>query len=637
MAKKRFSETVNLQPVDVRSGQTEGLRSLSERLDDFEHMGAQMAQHGFQRRAEEKAQLGIERAGEVELRGPGGDLLQPQFEEPGLFNQHEVKAYNATLADAYKASLDNDNREALGRIYVDNKSDLLSYNDAAKGYTKGVVGNVDPSMRAEVAADLEREVSIGRTKVYANQIAASTKKAKIEIQAQYDGNANAAAREARLGNKLASGEYLLKAKETLDKLWKSGAISEARAEKIKGDVDREVTEQTIRYDLDQLSTAETKTKIDSMEDEVAKGWSPDEWDKFIKSARSDLKYKQVIEKAAAREAGELVQQELLTKIVDKTCTEADIINAEFTNEDDRVQMLRLLHSTSDRATSAARAEKIDERRDRDDLFKMETRLQGKIDTREKEVLFSSYNNRLLSEEFIDRSPASQEIKAKYHKMLDAQEKDDKKRRLAATKLEAEAIIINNLGKWTDAQIRAFMPSLPPDEVYQWQQRNRQIQNDPNDYRNKTVYRKGLEDLSNSKKNLLFIGGSSNRGATPRQQFYNDSINTEQYMDTLREYVERCAEEGADPREVLKELKTPYIDKIPKTFMEKVKGVFFNQDARDQAAKEKLPKTKALKSEPQKPKTPTLEEFLEAASKRPKNKNYTEQQLTDFYNNTYGEK
>ncbi len=117
MAKQRFKETVNINPVDTRTGAVQGLMSLADRLDNFKNLGSQIAQVGFQAREQKLTARGTATGGAVPLeRNAEGITTQPELKEKTWFGDIESGAHNRALQSAYLGSLNNDIRTNVARM-----------------------------------------------------------------------------------------------------------------------------------------------------------------------------------------------------------------------------------------------------------------------------------------------------------------------------------------------------------------------------------------------------------------------------------------------------------------------------------------------------------------------------------------
>jgi hypothetical protein len=631
--KQRFRETVPIKQTDLGTGIPERTMSLVEKLHQFDNQLENFVGKGFELRAENEAQAGAEEAEATPQRDEEGKLQQPPFREEGIFDRHRTRAYNATLADAYKESQKNDNRENLSRIFLENSMDVAGYTASAEAYKTGVLKNVDPYIQADVGQELERSISIGKTKVQENQMQANLKTAQGIFQVSYQKNALEASRLAREGDTLGSGEALFQAITNINKL----TIGKDKKEELIRGVERETTEQTFRYAFDQLPIEETEAEINKVEDAVPGGWKPDEWDTFIKSARTDLTHRKTVERAQAGVVSDAEEENLFRKLVKNELTETDIETAALDDPAKRLRWYGVMNQNTDRAKAARKAEKDLIRQERNDLYTMETRAKAQIESVAEAGMDTLYSNMSLTIDMIDTSNASTAMKRIYRDMVKKQTKAVKDRAIELNTLMLDAEILNNLGGWTDPQLYDFVDKgLIPDDVYIWQQRNKETKNDPNNFRHDVVYKQGLRDLQNAKENLLFIGGGNEAGKTEKQLLNNDNRNTGEYLKVLRQFERECSQPGADVDAILMRLKKPYLGNVSQTYMERLtegatKAI---TEAWDKTAK-KTPKTEAKPKAAAKEKraAPTREEFLKAA--KAGNKDYSDQELNDYYDKEYG--
>ena len=194
---KPFSETVNIQPQTVATGQPQALMSLSEKLDAFSSFTAQKV-------AEKQIQ-------EATIKGQEAGIAQQQaggpleLKEETFIGGISKKAFNQAAREGYLKSLDNDNIEQITQIAADNATNLAGFNDAVNGYAKGVLEGVDPASRAAVELSIDSMVSRYRPKIQAaqakmvadeansQQVINAEERSRLAGQSAYDGDAEQAA------------------------------------------------------------------------------------------------------------------------------------------------------------------------------------------------------------------------------------------------------------------------------------------------------------------------------------------------------------------------------------------------------------------------------------------------------------
>lgn len=284
---ERFQEVVNIQPQDVGTGRAEALRSLADRLEDFKSQALTVA-------GQQAAQRGVESAGQVELTREGGVTQAPAFRTEGLLGRNGAIAHNKALRGAYVASLGNDISENVSSLELANSDDVISFNDSAEGYAKGIIKGVDPSVRGDVNNFLQSKLSAARTRVHGRDIAKQQAEAKDSITTATENAANDAARNARNGEILESGKDTARAFLLVDQSIDAGFLSEGDGQRLKREIERETQEQLFRREFDQLSDQSIPAALDMIEekrDKVPKGWTPDEWDTYLTSQNQEINRK----------------------------------------------------------------------------------------------------------------------------------------------------------------------------------------------------------------------------------------------------------------------------------------------------------------------------------------------------------
>ena len=324
------------------------------------------------------------------------------------------------------------------------------------------------------------------------------------------------------------------------------------------------------------------------------------------------------------------EREMFTKLLKNELTDADIVNGEFDDEGKRLRWYGIKNQNSDRALAAKAAERTRARQEKNDLYTEETRTRAKVQTISEGALDTLYANNALTPEMIDRSKASPAMKRTYRSMVEKKVQVEKARAIELNTEMLDAQILNNLGEWDNKELLNFIDrGLTADEVHTWQQRNKEIKDDPSNFRHSLVYKQGLKDLYNSKQNLLFIGGPGQEGNTNKTKLVNDNRNTEEYLKILRQFENESSRPDADPDEILMRLKKPYLDAVPETFFERIKSAVIGAETEESPE----PKVETQVEAAEKRATPTLDEFLKKA--RAVNPNVSEPDLIDYYENTYG--
>lgn len=287
---RRFEETVNIQQQDLSTGFTQGANTLLNRLQQFKGATERLVDVAETKRGAEEAQ-------EVDLKKVGGITQAPEKRVAGVLETVltggvSTKQYNKSLQTAYLASLGNDTKEAINAIEAENPDNIAQFNEKAAGYASGVLKGVDPSARQQISQFLDNTISNSRLRVHRKNIRKNKSEAEAESLVAATSFANESARLSREGNTVGAGEFLIQSFDVIDGLVESGGLSADRAANMKREIERESTEQTLRGQFD--TTVETDgpeaalEQLNQIENKIPKGWTPDEWDTFVKSEKASL-------------------------------------------------------------------------------------------------------------------------------------------------------------------------------------------------------------------------------------------------------------------------------------------------------------------------------------------------------------
>lgn len=279
-----FDETVNIQPQTIATGRFDVAMTLAEKLDQFAAESNRFAQEKITEQAIEKG------AAEGVAQQRSGKKMQPADE--GIFASTGRKAYNQALRESYLKSLDNDNIEEITRIYQENSANLVGFNEAVNSYAAGVMGSVDPSARDAVALSIDSMVARMRPKVQQSEINSNIERANQDMalnaaersrlaqEAAFDGDAEQAAIN------LAATIDSIVNRTDLAPEQKAESIREAqrleRESSIGGQLARVTDEKGIQAGYDAL---------DEIADSPPKGFTPEEWNKFVSAEQAKINRK----------------------------------------------------------------------------------------------------------------------------------------------------------------------------------------------------------------------------------------------------------------------------------------------------------------------------------------------------------
>ncbi|NRA79844.1 MAG: hypothetical protein HRU18_16690 [Pseudoalteromonas sp.] len=286
----RFNETVNIRQVDTRLGGAADTNNLLSRLEGF----ASSSQALLQQRA---AQQGASQAAQVELTKEGGITQAPTKRKDSAVSEFltggiSTKQYNKSLETAYLSSLGNDVVEGINALEAENPSNILAFNEKASSFAAGILRGVDPAVRQEVESVISGKTLNARLRVHRNTIKKNKAIAASESAAAIETFSNEAATLSREGNQIGSAEAIGQAFVTIDGMVESGDLAPAKASVMKREIERESAEQTFRAKFDTVTESEGAAvaleQLDSVANKIPKGWTPDEWDTFVKSERASI-------------------------------------------------------------------------------------------------------------------------------------------------------------------------------------------------------------------------------------------------------------------------------------------------------------------------------------------------------------
>lgn len=291
---KVFREQVNIQPQTISTGQAQVQQGLGEMLDNFASQTASFAAQ----KTVERATVQGQQAG-LEQQQAGAPL---ELKEETFIGGIGKKAFNQAAREGYLKSLDNDNIEAITTISAENATNLAGFNDEVNAYAKGVMENVDPASKAAVALSIDSMVSRQRPKIQAAQAKAvvdqanqdqainATERGRLAQSSSFEGDTEQA------GLNLALAIDSINNRSDLDDEQKSVAIRKVQLEEREafnsGELSRAYDNEGAGAALDKLS---------EMDGNPPKGFTPDEWDKFISGEHKKINRRISREKKQTKE------------------------------------------------------------------------------------------------------------------------------------------------------------------------------------------------------------------------------------------------------------------------------------------------------------------------------------------------
>ena len=519
-----FNETVNLQGVSTGTGGAVALQSVADRLESFNSLGQQ-------------------------VQSLAGQMKQKEIAIDA--------AHLSAQRDAYFASFNTDARATIGEFKNLYSDDLVKYNEAVNGYVKGLssaTGTVPEAYRGEALQTVEDYAVTGRLAVQNNQISRQKTEANATMQTELDASNLAAIQAASEGDIAMAGLEQLNVRRTAAKMVESGAMSEDDAAKYIRESEREATEQIRRSQLDGMPIEEATESINELSKEVPKGWEPDEWKTFIKSARTDVKYRQTIQDGEKTRLAELDKDTVFGQIASGDDPTVTINTSNNLDTDEKIKMTSYAQSQTDRARSAKQSEINQNRADIIWEQGQYTKAAQIAEDTQNELLMGFYNDGLLTTELVDASDAPETLKSDLNAMLKKQEAtalkiaEEDKLKLAGTHIQSK------MGEWDYQELLDYGISqeMDPQTIEYWWDQNKTVVDDPDDFRNDFVYKLGVAQLAKDRGSGLYIGHST-------QNAVQTNENNRLYMRVAEEYEKRCSVEGADPTAILQELKKPFVE------------------------------------------------------------------------------
>jgi len=296
---KRFVEEVPIRSQDLSTGAAQGILSLTQKLEGFKQQTDQLISAVETKRGREEAALvPLEdttiQAGEEKF----SITAQPKKKEVGFFEAiitggAATKQYNKSLQTSYLASLGNDTREALKAIEAENPDNVGAYNEKVGGYVSGVLKEVDPSARNQVAQFMDNQVTDGRIRVQQAAIARQQEISDIENSKAIEGASDAAVRAAREGNQVAAGEALIETKAIMDSFVGQPGIDQEGVDFAFSQIQKKVAVEGIRTAVRTNASrkggiAETAKLVREFRENPLKGFTTSEQEDIYKTLVADL-------------------------------------------------------------------------------------------------------------------------------------------------------------------------------------------------------------------------------------------------------------------------------------------------------------------------------------------------------------
>ncbi len=220
----RFSETVDISPINARTGGVELGMSIAARLDAFDNQIESMATRAAVTR-------GKQRAGQVVLEKDSNGLTKPpKYDKVGILGEVEAEAHNKSLLAAYVASVDQDISANVARLQATYSDDIIKFNDAAEAYRAATLDSLDPQIRQDASILLADKIGSAGIRVQSADYKRQKEEAYEVLKAQEDNLANEAEMAAYGGDLAESAVSILKYNANIDSQVESGHLDLDEAE-----------------------------------------------------------------------------------------------------------------------------------------------------------------------------------------------------------------------------------------------------------------------------------------------------------------------------------------------------------------------------------------------------------------------
>ena len=288
---KPFNEQVNIQPQTISTGQPQALMSLSQKLDDFSSFTANVAA----KKTIEKASIAGQQAGVAQQKG--GEALQ--LKEETFIGGISKKAYNNAARESYVKSLENDIRENITQIGLDNPDNPTAFQSAINAFSKKTIEGADPAIRSQVELSIDSKVSQARPRVMAANARKLEQLANDENAAAEDGSRIDAVDAAYDGNGDAAAHAMAIATDSISQRTDLGPDDK---QKLIRRLHTEVKEAQLSKSIDDVYDKDGGNAATSMIDKLTKpkGVEADVWDSFISKQQAGVNRKDARKKAQAQ-------------------------------------------------------------------------------------------------------------------------------------------------------------------------------------------------------------------------------------------------------------------------------------------------------------------------------------------------
>lgn len=245
----------------------------------------------------ERAQRNLQRARElgqqqtIEEKDGVPQLPEQKTALFGVIGRKSVEQYNKGLMDAYLLGVDRDNTEEIARIAQESNGRLDTFDEVSGKYRDTVLANIDQAARGQVQLSLDRLVARSRLQVQHQEISRQQQGSIDDRRNAFETYGQEAVRLMRNGDLEGAQENILKSRVAVDSMVLSGDISQAQADELFLNQEKGVFSQGHKrevLDIAENSIVDAHARVNELEKEIPKSFSPREWEAVVDDIRSDL-------------------------------------------------------------------------------------------------------------------------------------------------------------------------------------------------------------------------------------------------------------------------------------------------------------------------------------------------------------
>ena len=250
-----YKQRVGIRQVDTRTGAASALRTLGDRL--------------------------------AQWQGDAGQFVQQQVSE-------SIQKHRKSMIDGYDAGLNRDLREGLTRISSENPNNHEAYQQKAQAFVESTLGEIDEGYRGNFEEKSYALMDNYGNQVLKNNIALDRSNIKQSLSSSMETFKNDALRLAGEGDE----ESILEAAQAgvdfntaANAMVNAGFITQDQADSEMKDLAKSSAEENFIGQVDsalEISIDSAKEVLAGMEAKVPGGWSPKEWEQVMNRARTSV-------------------------------------------------------------------------------------------------------------------------------------------------------------------------------------------------------------------------------------------------------------------------------------------------------------------------------------------------------------